>query len=191
MPIAINGSGSITGISAGGLPDGCVTADDLASGVGGKVLQVKSATKTNTATTSSATFGDIADLTVTLVTPQSGSKVLVSCDLMIGSEDNNYAAFKIFRDSTAIGVSSQATGSMTNASFGVGLRGSFQYRTQSVGYHILDTHGANGSTNVTYKLQWAGVYQSKAVYINKPHQTDNDTYTIYGTSTITAIEVAA
>jgi hypothetical protein len=36
MPIAINGSGSITGITAGGLPDGCVTADDLASGVGGK-----------------------------------------------------------------------------------------------------------------------------------------------------------
>ena len=36
MPIVINGSGSITGISAGGLPDGCVTADDLASGVGGK-----------------------------------------------------------------------------------------------------------------------------------------------------------
>jgi len=36
MPIAINGSGSITGLSVGGLPDGCVTADDLASGVGGK-----------------------------------------------------------------------------------------------------------------------------------------------------------
>jgi hypothetical protein len=32
MAIVINGSGSITGISAGGLPDGSVTADDLASG---------------------------------------------------------------------------------------------------------------------------------------------------------------
>lgn len=29
MPIAINGSGSITGISAGGLPDACVTPADL------------------------------------------------------------------------------------------------------------------------------------------------------------------
>ena len=47
MPIAINGSGSITGITAGGLPDGCVTADDLASGVGGKILQVVSPTKTD------------------------------------------------------------------------------------------------------------------------------------------------
>ena len=33
MPIAINGSGSITGISAGGLPDGVITTDDLASTV--------------------------------------------------------------------------------------------------------------------------------------------------------------
>ena len=36
MPIAINGSGTITGISAGGLPDGIIQAADLASGVGGK-----------------------------------------------------------------------------------------------------------------------------------------------------------
>ena len=31
MSITINGSGTITGISAGGLPDGSVTADDLAA----------------------------------------------------------------------------------------------------------------------------------------------------------------
>ena len=32
MPIAINGSGTITGISAGGLPDGVITTDDIAAG---------------------------------------------------------------------------------------------------------------------------------------------------------------
>lgn len=31
MPITINGSGTVTGISAGGLPDGCVTGDDIAN----------------------------------------------------------------------------------------------------------------------------------------------------------------
>ena len=31
MPITINGSGTLTGISAGGLPDGCVTGDDIAN----------------------------------------------------------------------------------------------------------------------------------------------------------------
>tara|TARA_R100000655_G_scaffold52676_3_gene90507 strand:+ start:1552 stop:2157 length:606 start_codon:yes stop_codon:yes gene_type:complete len=201
MPITLNGDGTVTGVSVGGLPDGIVDTDmlaanavssaKLASGAGGKILQVKSATKTNTASTSSATYSDISDLTVTLTTPQSGSKVLVSCDLMIGSVDNNYAGFKLFRDSTALSVSTQATGNQSNTTFGVGLRADFHFRTQSVGYQFLDTHGADGSTNVTYKLQWAGLYLSQAVYINRPQQTDNDTYTLYGTSTITAMEVAA
>jgi hypothetical protein len=33
MPITINGSGTVTGISAGGLPDGCIQEADLAAGV--------------------------------------------------------------------------------------------------------------------------------------------------------------
>jgi hypothetical protein len=35
MPITINGSGTITGISAGGLPDGTIQQADLATGVAG------------------------------------------------------------------------------------------------------------------------------------------------------------
>jgi hypothetical protein len=31
MPITINGSGTVTGISAGGLPDDCITTDDIAA----------------------------------------------------------------------------------------------------------------------------------------------------------------
>ena len=51
MAIQINGDGTITGISVGGLPNGIVDTDmlaanavsaaKLASGAGGKVLQVK------------------------------------------------------------------------------------------------------------------------------------------------------
>ena len=32
MPITINGTGTVTGISAGGLPDGVITTDDIAAG---------------------------------------------------------------------------------------------------------------------------------------------------------------
>ena len=35
MPIAINGSGTVTGISAGGIPDGVIVQADLATGVAG------------------------------------------------------------------------------------------------------------------------------------------------------------
>jgi len=33
MPITLNGSGTVTGISAGGLPDGCIVTADLNSAV--------------------------------------------------------------------------------------------------------------------------------------------------------------
>lgn len=35
MPITINGTGTITGISAGGLPDAIITQPEIAAGVGG------------------------------------------------------------------------------------------------------------------------------------------------------------
>ena len=56
MPIAINGSGTITGITAGGLPDGCVTADDLASGVGGKFASYAIICDEKTSGTNGGTF---------------------------------------------------------------------------------------------------------------------------------------
>jgi hypothetical protein len=40
MTITINGSGTITGISAGGLPDGSVTEDDIATGVSNPIKQL-------------------------------------------------------------------------------------------------------------------------------------------------------
>ncbi len=37
MPVTINGNGSITGLSVGGLPDGCVDTDTLANGAATQV----------------------------------------------------------------------------------------------------------------------------------------------------------
>ena len=42
MPISINGNtGVITGVSAGGLPDGCMPDAELATGVGSIMLASK------------------------------------------------------------------------------------------------------------------------------------------------------
>ena len=52
MTITINGSGSITGLSAGGLPDATITQADLASGVAGNgpAFSARSASETTVAT---------------------------------------------------------------------------------------------------------------------------------------------
>jgi len=55
MPITINGSGTVTGINAGGLPDGVITSDDLASSAFATTAQ-----KDGTHTTGSITSGTTA-----------------------------------------------------------------------------------------------------------------------------------
>lgn len=59
MPIGINGSGTITGISAGGLPDATITQADLASGVAGTGPAFSAYQSTGTSTPT-ATFTKLA-----------------------------------------------------------------------------------------------------------------------------------
>ena len=95
MPITINGSGTVTGISVGGLPDGIVDEDTLAnlavstgkiannavndaksSLTTGKILQVVELKDTGESTFTSTSYADYKSLGIV---PQSGNKVLVSC----------------------------------------------------------------------------------------------------------------
>ena len=85
MPIAINGSGSITGISAGGLPDGIIQAADLASGVGGKILQVVSSHKVDLFSTTSPSFVDITGLSRTITPIAASSKINIIISIHVGA----------------------------------------------------------------------------------------------------------
>ena len=67
MPIAINGSGTVTGVSVGGLPDGIVDTDMIAAGAvtapkrgTGSVIQVVQTVKKDTF--SSSSFGSYTDI---------------------------------------------------------------------------------------------------------------------------------
>ena len=89
MAITIDGSGSVTGVSVGGLPDAIVDTDmlaanavssaKLASGVGGKVLQVKQTVKTDTfSSTTTGSDVDITGLSVSITPSSASNKILVS-----------------------------------------------------------------------------------------------------------------
>ena len=60
MPISISGSGTITGISAGGLPDGCITTPELADGA---VISTKSNGVIYSGTVQASTSGTSIDFT--------------------------------------------------------------------------------------------------------------------------------
>jgi hypothetical protein len=60
MPITINGSGTVTGISAGGLPDDCIVTADIAAGA---VNQAKRSEQLTLDTAQTAANGTVMDFT--------------------------------------------------------------------------------------------------------------------------------
>ena len=60
MPITINGAGTVTGISAGGLPDDCIVTADIAAGA---VTQAKRSEQLTLATAQASTSGTSIDFT--------------------------------------------------------------------------------------------------------------------------------
>jgi hypothetical protein len=190
MPIVLNGSGTVTGISAGGLPDGCITAAELATGVGGKILQVKQATKTDTASLSTQTFTEITDLTQTITTV-AGSKVYAVGSFYMGAPSAYNAFVRLVRvdanGSTNYPYIGDASGSALRATAG-GLCQSYNYGEINSSFIFLDT--PSGAGTHTYKVEWRSGYSGTTVYLGRT------AYAIYAESGIipssfTLMEVAA
>lgn len=84
MTIAINGSGTITGISVGGLNDNIITKNEMATGgawaPAGTVLQVVQNTISNFVITTSTTYVD-SGLSATITPTSATSKILVTVDI--------------------------------------------------------------------------------------------------------------
>ena len=116
MPISINGSGTVTGISVGGLPDGCVDTDTLATSVTrGKILQSVADIKKDTGSYTTSSSFAATGMSVT-ITPQSASnKLLVIANLAVGNSGNNSTQWKLYRGTSEI-TAANSTG-VTNKSF--------------------------------------------------------------------------
>ena len=100
MAITINGTGTITGISAGGLPDGIVDADMLAtaavtsakiaSGAGGQVLQVQYNSTTSTGTQLHTANTDTPHSYLTVdITPKSQTSIIYVSYHLFGEWGDN------------------------------------------------------------------------------------------------------
>ena len=190
MPITINGSGTVTGISAGGLPDGIIQASDLAPGVGGKILQVVSTTETAASQVTMSTNGENTLLSRTYTPTVSSSKALIQLSMHLDIDGSYGGMFiNLLRDSTAVargdaaGIRRQATiaPDFSNTSYGGTLQS----------FSILDT-GISGTSQVTYKVNILDQHSSGGTYFfNMGRDTNNIEYILRPVSTLTVYEVAA
>ena len=162
MPISINGSGIVTGISVGGLPDGIVDTDMIASNAvtlaksaGRKVIQVVTSGIDNgehMGSTSSATYVTASELPNATITPiSSSSDILIIAHIGMQNDNADQIENTIFREQSGLS-DVDLSGSNTYGLAFQGITGGSDYG----GTHItvVDTSRPSGTSAITYK--WYG-----------------------------------
>tara|TARA_R100001015_G_C4539323_1_gene103717 strand:- start:92 stop:727 length:636 start_codon:yes stop_codon:yes gene_type:complete len=211
MAISINGSTNvITGLAVGGLPDGTIDADSLASnavtaaklasGVGGKILQVKQAVKTDTSSTTNfgwvtipgtdeTSSGSLFEVNITPAA--TSSKILVTWGIHLSVASSVYSGgLKLRRDSTDLFIGDTSSSRTRASNWAVGWSSYANRHPWFLGGTFLDS--PNTTSQVTYQIQYTSGYNSYTVYVNRPHSLWADTSAVGLTpSSITCQEVAA
>jgi hypothetical protein len=184
MPVTINGT------------SGDISASSLTGVDTGKILQVKNAIKTDTASVTNGTFIDISGLSISITPSSSSNKVLFRGYVALSCEGNSTMAIRIFRDSTEIGKSTAdstaANNSTTTAKCLNVNTTTIKQAMYQLQFEVLDTPNTTSAT--TYKVQFAEThlynYQSVVAYVNRPHTgMGSDQHGVI--SSVTAMEVAA
>ncbi len=190
MPVTINGNGTITGVSVGGLPDGIVDTDMLANGAvtaakrgAGAILQVKHSFSDVFSTTSTS-YVD-SGLSVTITPTSSSSKFIINVNAIgsASSDNSSQGVFRIVRDSTT--VAGQKTLTVSSGAYGEafavveGTRERYPVTTS-----LEDS--PNTTSSITYKLRVLSPF-GDTIYLGR-WGTNND-WSV--NSYMTVYEVAA
>ena len=195
MPIAINGSGTISGLSTGGISDTKAVA--IAAQPAGSILQMVNVQKTNYSTLSNTSFTDIPGLSLSITPLFSNSKIIVTLTCTIGHKNNEYGSIKIVQNSSG-SFADIDVGDAFNSDNGSAMTPgniATDDPTNNYGNYKIFTGSCTiihtpGTTNtVTYKAQYKTNYNSSTgIYINRSFDINN-TIRSQGTSSITVMEV--
>ena len=203
MPITIDGDGTITGVSVGGLPDGIVDADMLAAGAvtaakrgAGAILQVKQTHLTSTSSQSlnAKTKAEISGLSVdiTPVSSTSDMLVFVRWNGETSTTTNYNVLYGLRRDSTDLG--DPAASGNRPVGMAIVSQGFFAADAgstpDSAYYSFLDTTRPSGTSQITYKATIQST-PAQTLYNQRTVLSSNtDDYELV-TSNIMVMEVAA
>lgn len=181
---------SLVQLRSRGILDGTISAGDLATGVGGKVLQVVTATKLGTQTitgsgdNSPETFTDVTDLSLSITPSSASNKILILSSIVGGSD--NWASPSLFRNTTHL--ANPTSPSTRTPSLGGNFYASATPQSPlSFTITYLDSPSTTSAT--TYKIG-AYCWGASTVYINRSTNDTDTGYIMRGVSTITALEIA-
>ena len=198
MPIAINGSGTGTGISVGGLPDGIEDTDMIAAAAvtapkrgSGAIIQVASPTKTDTFS-SSENAGNVSGPAISLnfTATSTSNKLLIMANLLCGHSNGTERVGIILYAGGS--VLSGAVGDSNGTSNRLISMGGFNDQDNSyvcVSHSHLFTPSNTNQITYDYRLH-NGRGATGTVYLNRQSTSNGGSEIGVGTSTITIMEIA-
>ncbi len=186
--VNLGSNGTISNLAVGGLPDGTVDGDTLASGVGGKILQVVSATKTDVfSATTEDSWTDITGLSVAITPSATSSKILFRSMINVGTDASAAVpGLRVLRDSTAIGIGDASNNrGRATAAFGA----AYDWLASNVSIDVIDS--PSSTSELTYKVQYYKV-ESSTIYFNQSYRDWNGTgYDYRYSSIVYVMEIGA
>jgi len=174
MPIAINGSGTVTGISVGGLPDGIVDTDMIAAAAvtapkrgPGAILQVvQHSFTTGQFTTTSNSYVDVTGFTQAITPTAASSKILVmlSCQVQTNPSGtyNGQCDMSINRSingGSYTAIAAQNQGNYIQETYAM-------YHDNSLNINLLDSPSYSLGNAITYKMQVKSADTSVTTRVN-------------------------
>jgi hypothetical protein len=195
----------LTKIQSLGITDGTIVNADInasaaiagtkISGSFGKVLQVVQTVKSDTASSTSATFTDISGMSASITPTSASNKILVFFDIGIsaaGGSSGCPGMIKLLRGSTSIYVG-DAAGSRETGYGSIYTDPTYYgdaYAVAKMTGVYLDSPSTTSST--TYKVQFrANSAGTTTVYLNSTGDTSNNANLIRTASSVTLMEIAA
>ena len=121
------------------------------------------------------------------ITPSSGTKCICFVDAILGSattDSTGYMWARVIRDSTTLGASDLSSYDWPSMQSPNNSDQVFNYARSA-----YDTHGANGSTQITYKFQISNQHSSYAIYAGRNGGTVDTSYGSAQSSRIIVMEV--
>ena len=155
------------------------------------VIQVVQAVKTNTFSTTSATFGNVTDLTVSITPASASNRILITGVLQTSSNSNDMYKIRIAKNGTAIFVGDTVAGATSGLSqFYLYTSGSLgNWSTLPVPVYYLDSPATTSA--LTYSWQVRVQTGGSTLWINRSSdQSGNTDQNFYGASSIIVMEIA-
>tara|TARA_B100000427_G_C15272561_1_gene491717 strand:+ start:10 stop:603 length:594 start_codon:yes stop_codon:yes gene_type:complete len=197
MAITINGNGTITGISVGGLPDGTVDTDTLANGAvtaskkgSGSVLQVVSMQTDTHSSKTNTSYEDIPGFTLAITPTAASNKILIQATLAISKHDNHSFLGEFQRDGTTLPGGDPAQASHVDHVWWNVRNSTYSVNPYTVIY--LDTVPADWTSGaITYKGRGLTTSSSYGYAINQDRNNSDTAHDSPGCSSITLTEIKA